>query len=99
MAQIKSLENISSETLDKIVEKYKDNKGFRINDDRERISRGKKSGYFLFANNSMGMNKTVEWTFIWIGCNLWQFRYCNTSCTSTASWKNPLDLLNELLKS
>lgn len=99
MKKLENLDNITDETLDLIVEKFKNNKQFRIVDDRKKIVFDKPREYFLFANSGFNMNRSLEWTFIWIGKNLWQFRYCNTECNYKSSWKNPLDLLNELLKS
>lgn len=95
---INSLDNISETMLDFIKKKFDNNPNFRIIDDRKTISFGKPKEYFLFANNSAnGLRANLEFTFIWIGGNLWQFSYCNTECLTKPSWKNPLDLLNELL--
>lgn len=92
-----TVDNISKETLDKLVELYKDKKGFRINDDRETLIGGKPREYFLIGYENREVSG-VEFTFIWIGSNLWQFRYCNIHCGTEANWKNPQELLNELLK-
>jgi len=99
MIKIKNLDNITNETLDLIVEKFQNNICYRINDDRKTISFEKEREYFLFSNSGFGMDKHQEFTFIWIGKNLWQFRYTNVECTSKGYWKNPLELLNELLNS
>lgn len=96
--QVTELENISDQVLDFIKKKFDGKKGYRINDDRAKMSFGKRKEYFLFANNSAdGLRANLEWTFIWIEGGLWQFSYCNTECTSKPSWINPLDLLNNLL--
>lgn len=96
---VNSLDNISNTMLDFIKDKFKDREGYRIIDDRDSTSFGKRREYFLLSNNSLNNRARIEWSFIWIGNNLWQFNYCNTNCNSQANWKNPLDLLNELLKS
>tara|TARA_R110000824_G_scaffold106610_4_gene251987 strand:- start:6248 stop:6541 length:294 start_codon:yes stop_codon:yes gene_type:complete len=93
--QIHSLDNISDTVLDYIKRKFTD-KGYTISDEREKLSFGKAREYFLFSNRNK--RDETEWTFIWIGNNLWQFSYLNTNCKSKASWVNPLELLNELLK-
>lgn len=93
--KIESLDNISNEVLDEIVRKYGDNPNYRVLDDRKKISFGKPREYFLFSNYK-GRGE-MEWTFIWIGNNLWQFSYVNTLCKSEAKWKDPLIILNEEL--
>lgn len=100
MKKLESLDNITDEVLDLIVEKLGDKSGIRVLDDRETITFEKKREYFLVSNNGISMRRheSVEWTFIWIGKNLWQFTYCNTLCMREDNWKNPLDLLNELLE-
>jgi hypothetical protein len=95
---VNSLENISETMLDFIKKKFDDNPNFHIIDDRKRMAFGKPKEYFLFTNNTAnGLRANLEFTFIWINNNLWQFTYCNTECVNKPSWKNPLDLLNELL--
>jgi len=93
--KVTTLENISEEVLDYI----KDNLSvkYRVSDKRASIIFGKRREYFLFSNDSMSRNENVEWCFIWIDNGLWQFSYCNTLCSTEPNWKNPLDLLNELL--
>lgn len=93
--QLNELDNISNTALDFIKKKFS-NKGYRILDERETLSFGKPKEYFLFSNHID--RAEVEWAFIWIGGNLWQFRYLNTKCMSKPSWVNPLELLNDLLK-
>lgn len=93
--ELKSLENISNEVLDKIVELYGDNPQYRVLDERKKTVFNKPREYFLFANHSD--REYVEWTFIWIGNNLWQFTYSNALCKTKPQWRNPLELLNEQL--
>lgn len=93
--QVTSVDNIDNKVLDKLKELYQGVDQYRVVDNRERLSFGKRREYFLISNHQD--RGDVEWTFIWIGKNLWQFTYCNVQCMSEAKWKNPLDLLNELL--
>jgi hypothetical protein len=95
--KVTSLDNINQKVLDALVEKYKDDPIYRISDERKSLSFGKPREYFLIANDGRGRNSNPEWTFIWIGDNLWQFRYINTQCNSKSKWENPIDILNKLL--
>lgn len=94
---LESLDNISDDVLDLIKLKFSDKGSYRVLDDRKILSFGKPREYFLFSNFRGRGN--LEWCFIWIGKNLWQFTYLNTECMSKGGWVNPLDLLNELLNS
>jgi len=95
---ITSLDNISDKDLDKIKEKYKDHKGYVIRDERKELSFGKPKEYFLFGSADRSIHENdIEFTFIWIKNNLWQYRYLNIHCSEKAAWINPLALLNELL--
>lgn len=94
--EVTSVDNISQEVLDTLVERYKDDPKYRLIDDRKTISLGKPREYFLISNDGLG-RRDLEWTFIWIGKNLWQFRYLNTQCSHKSKWENPLDILNNLL--
>ena len=87
-----SLDNIPDSVLDKLVELYASDPKYRIVDERLKISFDKPAEYFLLEKKG-----SIEITFIWIHNNLWQYRYLNESCSSTANWKDPLQLLNELL--
>ncbi len=89
-----SLDNIPDNVLDKLVELYDSDPKYRIVDERLKISFDKPAEYFLLENKG-----SIEITFIWIHNNLLQYRYLNESCSSTANWKDPLQLLNELLNS
>lgn len=95
-----TVDNISNETLDLLKAKYEGVTGFRINDDRKTISFGKPKEYFLieYRETQKANAYTPEFCFIWIGTNLWQFRYTNVFCTSAPHWVNPTTLLNNLLK-
>ena len=93
--KLTSLENIPEKVLDTLVEKYGNDPNYRVNDDRARLSFGKRREYFLISNH---LNRaSLEWTFIWIDNGLWQFRYLNTQCGQKVAWENPLDILNKLL--
>ena len=96
--KIESIDNISNEVLDLLKEKLEGKSAYRVNDDRQQIVYGKKREYFLIANDRV-LNDGIEWTLIWIGRNLWQYRYCNRYCTYKAQWKNPVDIVNEILAS
>ncbi|WZE63548.1 hypothetical protein PANI_CDS0028 [Maribacter phage Panino] len=97
--EIKSLDKIDENVLDKIVELYKDNPQYRVSDERKSISFGKPREYFLFEKRDKSISdKEVEWTFIWIHGDLWQFRYLNTHVGNMQGWVDPLILLNDLLK-
>lgn len=91
--KLKKLDNISDEILDKIKNKYQNNSNYRVID---KLSTFKKERYFLFSNHKS--RAELEWTFIWIGPNLWQFSYLNTHCVSKGLWKSPLEILNEKIK-
>lgn len=95
--KVKSLDNISDEVLDILAEKYKDDDQFRVTDDRTRQSNGKAREYFLIARRSLIFGDPLEYTFIWISKNLWQFTYLNTGCNREGIWRDPLEILNELL--
>jgi len=97
--QVDSLDNISNEVLDTLRDKYKDDPNIRINDDRESLSFGKTRDYFLISKDDSNITdiESFEWTFIWIGNNLWQYRFLNVHCKSGSGWVDPLKLLNELL--
>ena len=105
MEKLTSLDNIPEEYLDRIKELYlDDNQKYNISDERKEICAFKRKSreYFLFSNCGPGIsffkNDTrIEFTFIWIENNLWQFRYLNPH-TSESNWENPVDLLNKLLK-
>jgi hypothetical protein len=88
---LETLDNISSKILDLIKEKYSNKEGFRVIDDREEMNFGRKKEYFLFEKGR------DDFSFIWINNNLWQFRYCNINCSYEGNWKNPVEILNELL--
>jgi len=92
MIKIKNLDNITNETLDLIVEKFQNNICYRINDDRKTISFEKEREYFLFSNSGFGMDKHQEFTFIWIGKNLWQFRYTGSQLNTLVPDFPNLDL-------
>ena len=93
-----TVDNISQENLDKLVTKYSGKEGYTVRDEREEISFNEKREYFLFRfKNTDYENPKPEYCFIWIGKNLWQFSYINTSCNSLALWVNPTELLNSLL--
>lgn len=70
---------------------YTNKKDFRIS---EHDSSG--NPYFLFSKGTSG-TEGFEFTFIWIGDFLWQYKYFNSSCTAINHWINPDDLLNKLL--
>jgi hypothetical protein len=93
--EIQSLDNISEKVLDALAEKYKDDPTIKVMDERKILSFGKPREYFLIRNHNRRAD--LEWTFIWIGDNLWQFSYMNTQCGQKASWVDPLTLLNSLL--
>ena len=95
--ELKSVDNIDNEILDKLVKLYGKNKSIVIYDDRKTDSFGKPREYFLIRNKTFMDENQMEWSFIWIGNNLWQFSYCNIHCKTEGHWKNPVDLLNELL--
>ena len=95
--EVKSLDNIPSKVLDMLVEKYRDDDQFRINDDRTKQSHGEAREYFLISKKSIFFEDPLEYTFIWIGKNLWQFTYLNTGCKREGIWRDPLEVLNELL--
>lgn len=90
------IDNISEEVLDQLAEKYTDHDEFTVLDERKKLSFGEPREYFLIRKNLKTISG-VEYCFIWIGCNLWQFSYVNTACKSEGTWKNPIELLNELL--
>lgn len=99
MLKADSLDNINSKVLDYLVKTYKDDKNYRIMDERKTISFSEKREYFLFSKLGQGINEplSVEFTFIWIGPNLWKFSYLNIHCTNRANWVDPLILLNDLI--
>ena len=105
MDKLSNLDNIPEEYLERIKELYLDNtKEYRISDERKEICAFKKKPrkYFLFSNcgpniSFFNNNANIQFTFIWIENNLWQFSYVNPN-TSQSNWENPLDLLNKLLK-
>lgn len=92
---VTSVDNISQEVLDTLVEKYGNDPKYRISDERKQISFGKPREYFLISNHAK--RSDLEWTFIWIGDNLWQYSYLNTQCNSIGKWESPIDILNKLL--
>ena len=89
---LETLDNIPSEILDLIKEKYSNKEGFKVIDDREKMNFGRKKEYFLFEKGR------DDFSFIWIDNNLWQFRYCNVKCSYESNWKNPVEILNEFLE-
>lgn len=92
---VESVDNISQKVLDTLVEKYGSNPEYRVVDERTKMSFGKSREYFLISNYVK--RRDYEWTFIWIGDNLWQYSYLNTRCTSFGKWESPIDILNKLL--
>jgi hypothetical protein len=97
--QVDSLDNISNKVLDTLRDKYKDDPNIRINDDRKSLSFGKSREYFLISKDTADIRdvESLEWTFIWIGSNLWQYRFLNVHCNTKQGWVDPLELLNSLL--
>lgn len=97
---VSSVDNIDSKVLDKLKELYSNKDGYRIVDDREKEAFGRKREYFLIARvvSVKEPEDRFEFTFIWIGKNLWQYRYLNTRCTEKSNWITPSELLNNLLK-
>lgn len=92
--ELKSLDNIPNESLDRLKELYKDDKNFRIIDERGKIdSFGNRKEYFFFATSVVG----VEWKFIWVGNNLWQFTYYSPPCRYKKEWEDPLGFINKHL--
>lgn len=95
--KVTSLDNIDQKVLDTLVEKYKDDPKYKVLDDRKKLSFNKPREYFLICKYRKGVWDR-EWTFIWIGDNLWQFSYLNTECMSRSKWVSPVELLNKLLE-
>jgi len=92
------IDNIDQKVLDILVEKYKDDPNYFISDERKTLSFDKPREYFLIRKQPLAaMQDGVEFTFIWIGDNLWQYRYLNTKCRSQSKWINPTELLNSLI--
>lgn len=98
--RVESLDNISDEVLDYLRDTYQHKKGFRVNDDRKGKLGREDRNYFLINNDGRSLKDTdgVEYTFIWIDNNLWQYRFVNVYVSSKGLWKSPLQVLNELLK-
>ena len=94
--EVQSLENIPNKVLDRIVELYSNDDNFRVIDERELLRCGEKKEYFLFAKDKNFGD--LQWCFIWISNNIWQFSFGNPSCSHSPEWQNPLDILNEHLK-
>lgn len=100
--KLDAIEPITNDVLDKIKEHYEGKKWFRIND---HISHGDERYFLLqkiseYTEEGRGIpgNKNIEYTFVWIGKGLWQFRYLNTHCVESNNWKEPLEILNNLIK-
>lgn len=91
-----SVDNINNSTLDKLHVTYKKRKGFKVVDHRLTISSGKPREYFLLRYFG-DKNTEIEFTFIWVGPNLWQYKYLNKRCITGANWIDPEILLNQLL--
>lgn len=92
---VTSVDNIDQKVLDALVEKYGNDPDYRVTDERKTLSFGKPREYFLISTHANRSN--LEWTFIWIGDNLWQFSYLNTECKHIGKWESPIDILNKLL--
>jgi len=97
---ITSIDNISEEVLDLLKLKYSDENLFSIIDNRKKISLGKKQEYFLLQKKPDYTldSDDIEYTFIWIGNNIWQYTFLNINCTTQGLWRDPLKILNNLLK-
>lgn len=96
--KFKDIEPLSDDAFDAIKTHYEGKEGFHIVD---RLSTGDKERYFLISRGRyVGEEQTssIEYTFIWIGGGLWQFRYINTQCVDKKTWVQPLQLLNQLVK-
>lgn len=79
-----------TEELKKILLTYKEDSRFRV--------QSRKSGeddYFLISVDSY-VDFGFEFTIIWIGENVWQYRYCNPSCMTTDHYVELKDLLEKL---
>lgn len=98
--KLNSLDNISDKVLDKLALDYSNEDGFRITDQRKTFSHGKPRGYFLISRetyNFSSSDRLVDFTFIWINNNLWQYNYLNVNCNKIGKWEDPLELLNKLI--
>lgn len=100
--QFTNIDGMSDADLD-YIKKRLETRAVRIRiTDRKSVGEER---YFLinvdFGYSEKSIKKQhggVELSFIWIGKNLWQFRYLNIQCTHTSRWKPPLEWLNYLLK-
>lgn len=94
--QLTELDNIPEKVFDLIVKEFGNNPNYKVVDGRKTLFHNGYREYFLFSNR-VGRGD-LEWTFIWIHNNLWQFSYINSRVQTRRLWENPLDLLNKLLK-
>ena len=93
--KLNTVEPITDDILDKIKEHYDGKDGYYINDHDSNGDR-----YFLIRKDHwlVGKRDPVEISIIWIGPNIWQYRYLNTECVEHAKWLGPLEFVNELIK-
>lgn len=93
MEKLTTLDQMTDEMFDHIVEKWGNNAAVKIHDAREEIS------FDNFLISSACATKTgIEWKMIWIHGNLWQYGYTNTHCATAAQWVDPVQILNDLLE-
>lgn len=84
------VDNISNEILDRLKELYEGNDAFKVIDDRDNRE------YFMIRFEDKS-NTSVLFTFIWIGNNLWQYKFINVHATTNGNWINPEKLLYKLV--